>query len=315
MCARRLTWVRPTTSSRESPCVVRRPSRCPPPPQPSLLTADGWPASHTTGRSGGGHHHGTTTLAPVRFATFNASLNRTRAGQLVEDLSTPDNAQARNVAETIQRVDPDVVLVNEFDYDPAAVDLFRDNYLEVGQNGADRSTTPTPTSRRPTPASRAASTSTTTAPWVAATTPSASASTPGSTAWSSTRSTRSTPAGPHLPEVPVGRHAGRDAARRPRDGRSRPTGTRPTSSPTSGSPPSRTGTCRSGSGARPCTSWSPTRRRRSSTDPRTATAPATSTRSGFWADYVSGGHRARYIYDDDGHRGGLHPRRDVRDRR
>ena len=28
----------------------------------------------------------------VRFATFNASLNRATAGQLVTDLSTPDNA-------------------------------------------------------------------------------------------------------------------------------------------------------------------------------------------------------------------------------
>ncbi len=74
---------------------------------------------------------------PVRFATFNASLNRNAEGQLVSDLSTPDNQQARNVAETIQRVDPDVVLINEFDYAPEAVDLFRDNYLEVGQNGAD----------------------------------------------------------------------------------------------------------------------------------------------------------------------------------
>ncbi len=74
---------------------------------------------------------------PVRFATFNASLNRGVEGELVADLSTPDDQQARNVAETIQRVDPDVVLINEFDYAPAAVDLFRDNYLEVSQNGAD----------------------------------------------------------------------------------------------------------------------------------------------------------------------------------
>ena len=72
----------------------------------------------------------------VRFSTFNASLNRSNAGDLVRDLSTPDNAQAKNVAETIQRVSPDVLLVNEFDYAPAAVDLFRDNYLEVSQNGA-----------------------------------------------------------------------------------------------------------------------------------------------------------------------------------
>ncbi len=72
----------------------------------------------------------------VRFATFNASLNRGAAGQLVADLSTPDNAQAREVAEVIQRNRPDVLLINEFDYAPAAVDLFRDNYLERGQNGA-----------------------------------------------------------------------------------------------------------------------------------------------------------------------------------
>ncbi|PWN04670.1 endonuclease [Nocardioides silvaticus] len=82
---------------------------------------------------GPGHGHGHDT---VRFATFNASLNRNAEGQLVADLSTPGNQQARNVAETIQRVDPDVVLINEFDYAPEAVDLFRENYLEVGQNGA-----------------------------------------------------------------------------------------------------------------------------------------------------------------------------------
>lgn len=74
--------------------------------------------------------------ATVRFATFNASLNRNNAGQLVSDLSTPDNAQAKVIAEIIQRSRPDVLLINEFDFDPAAVDLFRDNYLEVSQNGA-----------------------------------------------------------------------------------------------------------------------------------------------------------------------------------
>ncbi|NGO13732.1 endonuclease/exonuclease/phosphatase family protein [Streptomyces sp. HC44] len=74
----------------------------------------------------------------VRFATFNASLNRGTQGALVTDLSTPDNQQARNAAETIQRVDPDVLLINEFDYDAtgAAVRLFLSNYLAVGQNGA-----------------------------------------------------------------------------------------------------------------------------------------------------------------------------------
>jgi len=74
----------------------------------------------------------------VRFATFNASLNRFDAGQLIIDLSTPDNAQAANVAEIIQRTAPDIVLINEFDFDPdgTALRLFQDNYLSVPHNGA-----------------------------------------------------------------------------------------------------------------------------------------------------------------------------------
>jgi hypothetical protein len=75
--------------------------------------------------------------ADLRIATFNASLNRAADGELVVDLSTPDDPQAREVAEVVQRARPDVLLVNEFDFAPAAVDLFRDNYLEVGQNGAE----------------------------------------------------------------------------------------------------------------------------------------------------------------------------------
>ena len=74
----------------------------------------------------------------LRVATFNLSLNRAAEGELVDDLSTGDDVQARTVAEIIQRANPDVVLLNEFDYveGGTAVDLFRDNYLEVGQNGA-----------------------------------------------------------------------------------------------------------------------------------------------------------------------------------
>ena len=74
----------------------------------------------------------------VRFATFNASLNRNFAGQFVADISTPNNVQAKNAAETIQRVRPDVLLINEFDFDAAgnALRLFQDNYLSIGQSGA-----------------------------------------------------------------------------------------------------------------------------------------------------------------------------------
>ncbi|MEC4813973.1 MAG: phytase [Scytonema sp. PMC 1069.18] len=80
------------------------------------------------------------TNNPVRFSTFNASLNRSSFGELVTDLSTPDNAQAKAVAEIIQRNNPDVLLINEFDYyepDPLLpVKLLQENYLSVSQNGA-----------------------------------------------------------------------------------------------------------------------------------------------------------------------------------
>ena len=65
------------------------------------------------------------------------------------------------MAEIIQRVRPDVLLINEFDFDAAgtAPRLFQDNYLN------SRTTAPPPikyplpvTSRRPTPASPPAST-------------------------------------------------------------------------------------------------------------------------------------------------------------
>jgi hypothetical protein len=77
----------------------------------------------------------------IRFATFNASLNRSAEGLLVTHLSDPSvddvfRRQAKNVAEVVQKVRPDVLLINEFDFAPPAVDLFRKNFLEVSQNGA-----------------------------------------------------------------------------------------------------------------------------------------------------------------------------------
>ena len=74
----------------------------------------------------------------VRFATFNASLNRFNAGDLLSDLSTPGNAQAQTIAEIVQRARPDVLLINEFDFyeDGVAATFFQENYLSVGQGGA-----------------------------------------------------------------------------------------------------------------------------------------------------------------------------------
>ena len=91
-----------------------------------------------------GNENGRGKPAEVRFATFNASLNRFNAGDLIADLSDSTNEQAQTVAEIIQRTRPDVVLINEFDYDDMggpfdskAAELFQDNYLSVPWNGAD----------------------------------------------------------------------------------------------------------------------------------------------------------------------------------
>ena len=70
----------------------------------------------------------------IRIATFNTSLHRDSPGKLITDLQQ-DDPQARQIATIIQTVRPDVILLNEFDFDPAnkAADLFRQNYLAVNQ--------------------------------------------------------------------------------------------------------------------------------------------------------------------------------------
>jgi endonuclease/exonuclease/phosphatase family metal-dependent hydrolase len=73
----------------------------------------------------------------IRVATYNTSLYRERSGQLIRDLEGGNNEQARRIAEVIQTVRPDVVLLNEFDYDKDgnASHMFVTKYLDVGQNG------------------------------------------------------------------------------------------------------------------------------------------------------------------------------------
>lgn len=75
-------------------------------------------------------------LDVVRFATFNASLNRNNAGELGADLAVPGDMQPDAVAEIIQRTRPDVLLINEFDFDPAALADFQTNYLSVPHGDA-----------------------------------------------------------------------------------------------------------------------------------------------------------------------------------
>lgn len=74
--------------------------------------------------------------ATVRVATFNASLYSELAGGLIERLQQDDPA-ARKIAAVIQQRRPDVLLLNEFDYDAdsTAADLFQQRYLAVPQHG------------------------------------------------------------------------------------------------------------------------------------------------------------------------------------
>ena len=73
---------------------------------------------------------------PLRVATYNTSLYDEAAGGLVERLRAGD-ADARKIAAVLQRVRPDIVLLNEFDHDAGGVaaDLFQRDYLGVAQPG------------------------------------------------------------------------------------------------------------------------------------------------------------------------------------
>lgn len=76
--------------------------------------------------------------ATLRIATYNTSLYDDADGGLVRRLEAGD-AGARKIAAVLQRARPDVVLLNEFDYDAdgRAADLFQQRYLEVAQHGGE----------------------------------------------------------------------------------------------------------------------------------------------------------------------------------
>jgi len=78
-----------------------------------------------------------TAPLSLRLATFNIALSET--GGLIDALATPTSSKrARLIAQIIQVNDPDILLLNEFDYEASgrALDNFRTNYLEVSQEGA-----------------------------------------------------------------------------------------------------------------------------------------------------------------------------------
>jgi hypothetical protein len=66
-------------------------------------------------------------------------LNRFNEGDLAFELATAGRPQPAAIAEIIQRARPEVLLINEFDYDAGGVAAarFQQNYLSIGQGGAD----------------------------------------------------------------------------------------------------------------------------------------------------------------------------------
>lgn len=77
-----------------------------------------------------------TRPAPLRIATYNTSLYSDERGGVIAELEG-DSAHARKIAAVLQQVRPDLVLLNEFDFDNdhRAADLFQQRYLEVAQPG------------------------------------------------------------------------------------------------------------------------------------------------------------------------------------
>lgn len=72
----------------------------------------------------------------VRIATYNVSLSDNTDSSLISKLEAGSD-HARRVAAIIQVVRPDILVLNEFDYDDdmSALTLFHDQYLAVGQFG------------------------------------------------------------------------------------------------------------------------------------------------------------------------------------
>ena len=81
---------------------------------------------------------------PIRFATFNAALSGKTADDLRQRLADDRDPGLRRVAEIVQRVRPDVLLIQEFDHDPTGElgRRFREAYLQVDQGQGQAITYP-----------------------------------------------------------------------------------------------------------------------------------------------------------------------------
>lgn len=87
--------------------------------------------------------HSSFATDSIRVATFNVSMdatNYTSKGQTIEATALTsalqsDHQQIKNIAEIIQRVRPDIILLNEFDYIEKnnGIEYFKKHYLQQSQ--------------------------------------------------------------------------------------------------------------------------------------------------------------------------------------
>lgn len=74
----------------------------------------------------------------IRVATFNVALNRRNEGQLLTELESGKGKKISQVAAIIQLVRPDVLLLNEIDFDGGkTVEAFHDRFLAASQQGQE----------------------------------------------------------------------------------------------------------------------------------------------------------------------------------
>lgn len=73
----------------------------------------------------------------IRFATFNVAMGLNEEGALASNLQSTDHPQLERMAEIIQRIRPDVLLLNEFDHQEGfdAYQWLTKNYLQKSWNG------------------------------------------------------------------------------------------------------------------------------------------------------------------------------------
>ncbi len=73
----------------------------------------------------------------VRVATLNSSLFRPRSNELSLELEGGSSTHAKSIAAMVQRVRPDILLINELDYEPGGNNATKLNslYFGIGQHG------------------------------------------------------------------------------------------------------------------------------------------------------------------------------------